>query len=995
MKRLETKLLRIVAVTILFALVAIPGAAQIIPQPAASPSTHSDPFFAVAGDPFGVASMAIPVGVVEKGRLPRVLVSDSEGRVFYPEINLEELSPPSPSPSAGPTPRRIGRGGLVDRLKNAIDNAGQQIHPPSILRIQFLFRGTAPLSVQLVGDLNQTISVTPKPFEVGSHRSLLESWWKGYTDEARQHLAAGDYPPGIETYLTAMLASRLSLPEIELRTKKEIEQAKKLEPQSTIEMLAGTDAMRELLLREAVRGPDRTHQLTKVEIPPPPAWRDVVIPPTGPDLPIEKIANHVPPECFYLRFGKFSNAIWFQELTKGQGEGVAQMIMKRGVDYAVNQRLERMLNTKSTVLAKLFGDQIISDMAVIGADLFIQDGPAMGLLFEASNIDFLRSSLNAERTATAKAEAGNGVRLETLTIDDSDVSLLSAPDYSVRSFLVSHENYLFVTTSQHLVRRFLAVSRGQASMAVQPIFRFTRTAMPLTNEYDLFAFFPPEFFRTLLSPQYQIELRRRLQAIACLQLADMASLAAKSEGKPVDSLKDLIRERFLPPWFLDTVDGGQPLRSSNGWIDSRRGGRGSFIPIPDVTLEYCSPEESQRYAQQADFYAKSWPQTDPLVIGLRRFADPERKDVERIALEAYVAPFGQEKYGWLSMFLAPPVRTQIQLPPDDIVNIQAHLSGKSLLSRVPMPDHVMFLGVKDMVPPQPDSHRGLLDTLRALQQAPAYIGAWPLPGYLDRLPFGLGGGPPDAFGFSRLLVGAWRWTAGGFSVLSFDRSILENCMLHLRPMPANDPAQIRLMIGDLENSKISSWVNTYWYRRALEASRGNALLMDTIQSQFKVAPEQAKLVAERFIDGALQCPLGGEYQLSSDNHQKDASLHVSNSFWFSSAWPRLRDGNAPGEQNNTPTMGMDTNPLEAFPPQDYRAPWLGWFRGIKAHLTQLPQQLILVGEIRLQKLPPKESEGAQQNGLPSMNFDLFTAPFKFFGNGDEKKEEKPKERREF
>ena len=112
MKRLESRLLCFVTVIGLFALGAIPGGAQVVPLPAANPSTHSDSFFAVAGEPFGVATMAIPVGVIEKGRLPRVLVSDSEGRVFYPEINLEELSPPSPSPSAGPTPRRIGRGGL-------------------------------------------------------------------------------------------------------------------------------------------------------------------------------------------------------------------------------------------------------------------------------------------------------------------------------------------------------------------------------------------------------------------------------------------------------------------------------------------------------------------------------------------------------------------------------------------------------------------------------------------------------------------------------------------------------------------------------------------------------------------------------------------------------------------------------------------------------------------------------------------------------------------
>jgi len=953
----------------------------------------NEPFFAVSGEPFGVASMTIPVGVVEEGRLPRVIVSDHDGRVFYPEINLEELPPPPPT--AGTSSRRIGRGGLVDRLKNVIENAGQQIHPPSMLHVQFLFRGTAPLSVQLTGDFRQTIPVTPRPFEASDHRALLESWWKGYNDQARKQLAAGDYQPGIETYLTAMLASRLSLPVDDLRSKKEIQNAKKQEPQSTLEILAGTDSMRALVMRESMLGSNRANKQSNVPIPPSPTWGETVVPPPAQNLEVESIAGHVPPECFYLRFGKFSNSLWFQELTKGQGDGLAQMILKRGLDYQANQRLERMLNTKSSALAKIFGDQLISDMAIIGTDLFVQEGPAMGFLFEATNPEILRKALNSDRTATVSRLATQGARIETLTIDEQEVSLLSTPDNSVRSFLVSHEKYVFVTTSQHLVRRFLAVSRGESSMSVQPIFRYMRTVMPIKNQYDLFAFFPPDFFRSLVSPQYQIELRRRLQATTNLQIADMATLVAKSEGSRAETLQDLIHEKFLPPWFLENVDTSQPLRGPGGWVDSRRGGRGSFIPIPDVPIEGCSPEEAQRYLAQADFYAKSWPQTDPLVVGLRRFADLERKDVERIALEAYVAPFGQEKYGWLSMFLAPPVRTQIQLPPDDIFNVQAHLSGKSLLSRVPTPDNVMFMGVKDMTPPPPDENRRLLETLRALQQTPAYIGAWPLPGYLDRLPFGLGGGPPDAFGFSKLLIGAWRWTSTGFSVLSFDRSILENCMLYLRPIPAEDPAQVRLMIRDLENSKVSSWVNTFWYRRALEASRGNALLLDTIESQFKVSSEQAKVVAERFLDGRLQCPLGGEYQLPASNPQDSTASGTNSQAWFSTAWPKPIAGDRSRASSN-PAMGLSMNPSTAFPPPEYRAPWLGWFRGAQVHLTQMPQQLILVGEFRLQKLQPQSVTNESPSSLPLMNFDLFTSPFKFFGGSNEKPlEEKSKERRDF
>jgi hypothetical protein len=971
---------------------------KIIAQPPATPPaavSATEQFHAIAGKPFGVASLTIPIGVVEKGQLPRIVVSNRESRVFYPAVSLEELVPPGATPT--PNPRPILKGGLVDRLRHAMDNASQQVHAPSQLRIEFLFRGDEPFTVELHGDVQETLVITPKPYVVDSHRSLLENWWSGYTKQSEQQFAAGDYPPGIEAYLTAMLSSRLSLPEVDIRPKKERDSKKAYDPQTSLELLAGTSRMRSNLLYSSLQRASLSDSSERVAVPSAPNWHDVSSESQAPAELIESIAMRVPPECFYIRFGGFSNALWFQDLTKGKGDGINQMIMMRGLDTQANQRLERMLNTKTTFIAKLFGDSLIKDMAIIGTDFYLQEGPAMGIIFEASNPGLMIQALNLERQTLAKQKADQGVRLQNVNLEGTEVSFLAAPDNSIRSFMVTDGNYLFITSSQTLAERFIQVGRGQPSLGQHPIFKHMRLAMPTSNNYSVFAFFSPEFFRNLLSPQYQIEMRRRLSAIARIQLADMASLSAASEGQTGKSLQNLVDDKFLPPWFLETKDDSQPIRDGERWIDSRRGSRGSMLPIPDVPVVDCSQAEAANYADLAKFYSQSWPQTEPLVIGVRRFSDPDREDVEQVALEGYVAPFAQEKYGWLSLFLAPPISTQIQMAKDDMISVQAHLSGKNLIGRNVTPDHVVFLGVKDMLPPPPDDSRKLLETLRMLQQMPAYLGAWPLPGYLDRLPFGVGGGPPDAFGFSKLLIGAWRWQAGGFSVLSFDRAILENCMLHLRPIPAEDPAQVRGQVGDLENSQLAGWVNTFWFRRALHASRGNALLMDTIQSQFHVPVEQSKSIAERLFDGRLQCSLGGEYQLAADPV-----------YWVSTAWGSV-DLNGTGNtqkkqaEGELPIMGLITNPHKAFPPPDYRAPWLGWIRGVQVHLTQLPRNLVLIAKLRLQKLPtPPERPDEGVSPLPTLNFDLFTNPFRFFGKEAESKPEAdapnlpPKsERREF
>jgi hypothetical protein len=516
--------------------------------------------------------------------------------------------------------------------------------------------------------------------------------------------------------------------------------------------------------------------------------------------------------------------------------------------------------------------------------------------------------------------------------------------------------------------------------------------MPVEHRYDVFVYLSSEFFRNLVSPGYQIELRRRLKAIAAIEIAEIASLTARAEAgsdKSPPSIPELIEDGYLPETFQVRADGSQTLAYEGNWNDSLRGKRGSFLPIADVEISECSEEEARNYRDQASFYATQWQQTDPLMVGVRRFSVEPSEKMERIAIEAYVAPLGQEKYGWLSQFLAPPVRTEIQLPPDDVINCQVHLAGQGT-ARSFSPDHVMFAGLKDMVPPVPGETKGLLATLRTLQSLPAYLGGWPRPGYLDRLPLGLGGGPPDALGFSRLLIGLWRWQAGGFSVLSFDRSILENCAMHLRPVPADDVAQGRLKIRDLEKSKLSAWFNTYWFRRAAQTTRGNLMLLDSLTEQLKVEPSQSLQVAERLIDARLQCSLGGRYVLQSAN--SDSGVAV----WQTTAWPANLQMMGDGQ----PTLGFDST--KCLPPPEYKATWLEWFRGAQLHLTQLPERLIVVGTVDIEPLTDVNTAGngnsAEGTSLPKMdmNLDLFNLPFKFFKgdkpNGD-KQNAKPTETR--
>ena len=953
---------------------------------------------AIASEPYGVARLYIPAGQLSASSTLRIVVSDPSDRILFPAIDFMTSEPPEVHSAASGGRLRLGNGALIGRIRSAIQNAKEQIDPPELVRVQFLFRGHESFQVRLSGDLETSIEVRPiklaepiprteaaklssKKFSSAPQfQALIRSWWDGYVQQAKRQLERSDYPGIVESYLTHMLAHRygLELPEL-VKTSKS--KRKQTDPLPTIALVAGVEELRAELFQESVRNsPPFSSRL--VPAPEPPRWTDVSVPYTPESLVIEPIAKVVPPECYYLRFASFSTYLWFQSLSETRGGDLAQMAVLRGFNYETNKRMERLLNTKTTAVAKLFGDSIIGDMAIIGQDLYLKEGPSLGVLFEAKNIALLKTSLVADRSSAAKRLADVGCRLETLEIAGEKVSLLSTPDNQIRSFMVDRGSFVFLTTSRRLVERFLEVSGGKPSLGDSKAFRFARLMMPFENKYDVFVYLSSEFFRNLVSPLYQIELRRRLKAIAAIEIAELATLASAAESgvkETVPGIERLINDGYLPASFQTRVDSSQTLSFSGTWHDSLRGKRGSFLPIADVNLTDCSLEE------QAAFYATQWQQTDPLMVGVRRFSKAPDERVERLAVEAYIAPLGREKYGWLTNMLAPPVKTQIQLPPDDVINFQAHLAGQST-SRSFSPDHVMFAGLKDMVPPVPGETKGLLATLRTLQLLPAYLGAWPRPGYLDRLPLGLGGGPPDAFGFSKLFIGLWRWQMGGFSVLSFDRSILDNCALYLRAIPAEDFAQGRVKIGDLEKSKLAAWFNTFWFRRAAQTTRGNLMLLDSLQQQLKVPPEEALASAEKLLDARLQCSLGGQYKL------EPAESITRKEMWESTAWPK-RIAMMNGKISS---MGFDST--QSLPPSDYQAPWLQWFRGAQMHLTQLPERLIVVGTIDIEPVPPSAVESTVETSrssiLPKMDLDLFNLPFQFF-QGDKPKggDKKPAETR--
>lgn len=885
------------------------SAAALLFAPTASAAEAS--ITAISGEPYGVATLRIPLERPAIGPpLPPMEVSSEGGRVLYPMAHDRRVEVER-RPSERPVPR-AGRGRLLGRLGNLIRELADDEGPleQTVARqVTFLFRGSEPFQVRLSDSRGEigVYQVAPRE-DPGSRDQLLGEWWESYTAAARRQIDSAEYPPWVETYLVAMLAGRLDLP---LPSWYADQQPGGDDLVDTLKLVAGASETSDELFRQAAIGRGQPADRADVPVPAPPNWTPDPQRDSLEEVPTEPIASRVPPECFYIRFGSFANYLWFRDLSEEYGGDISRMVTLRGFADDAAERVEGQLSLQASELSRLLGPSVIIDQALIGRDMFLSEGGTIGTLFHTRNAYVLRSSLANDRAARAEAEAD--VTLKDVQIAGRPVSLLRSPDNRVRSFMVVDGPYILVTNSRTMVERFLEVGETGQSLAMTPTFQLARQYMPLERADTLFAYFSPAMLKGLASPRYLIELRRRLMAESEIALVHLARQVSATEGDALLGVEALVEAGYLPRSVSQRPDGSGVITVGQRVLDSKRGARGTFLPIADVQLESVTAEEARWYSQIAAEYSARFAQVDPIMVGLGRDVLPEGPGDERLNIHAEIAPFRPEKYGWAAEQLGPPTRVAMQFAPDDIVAAQAHVASPQLGP----PTH-LFAAIKDTTPPEPEEFEGIFSSYWALRSIPGYLGAWPRPGTLDRLPLGLGRGQPVGLGMSRLLGGVYRYTGGGFSVLSFYPDLLRATLPHLAAIDVEDSAQIRAHVGNLANSRLETWINAQLYDEAAETCLAGADFLNMLSRQLKVGPGQAKPLVENVLGTRLQCPLGGQYVYSGELDQ-----------WVSTAW----DGRSP----------------QPVAPRDYVSPVMRWFRGADVRVTQFADRVVADAVIDLER----------------------------------------------
>ncbi|MHB8898592.1 MAG: hypothetical protein ACYC6Y_07580, partial [Thermoguttaceae bacterium] len=515
---------------------------------------------------------------------------------------------------------------------------------------------------------------------------------------------------------------------------------------------------------------------------------------------------------------------------------------------------------------------------------------------------------------------------EIVKIAGRNVSFISTTDGRVRSFYAVDGTFHFVTRSRRLVERFFEIGADQAAaLGSLPAFRHARNLFPVDRNDTVFVYISEPFFENLVSPAYRIETRRRLQAIADIELVKLARLAARTENLPDGSIGALVESELLPPEFGPRPDRSQAVLDEGDVYDSLRGRRGSFLPILDVPVESVTATEAADYAEFVDYYHEHWGNLDPVVVAIQR-SSPE-KAIERVVVDARMMPFSRSNFDRLQQTFGPANSYQLAPIPLNIASFEAVLR-----------DQRIFGGLHDVNPPGMAQDGGLLagGVLRNLLVG--YLGSDGPLGPLSFLNLGLFSSP-DPAGFARSPLGGWRLSMGNFTLFSFQQRLLADVAPQLRYVDAPSSAQFRVDIQDLTQVRITPLLNDLGYARTAETSRGNLRLLHQLNQQMRVPLAECLDAAEDILDARLICPLGGEYRL-----QQSAGLQ----WWTSSA-----------------LVGPPSGALLPEPaPDGFITPPLNWFRGLTGQMQILPENLNVHAEVLMLHPIPRPAQYQSEDATP-------------------------------
>jgi len=273
------------------------------------------------------------------------------------------------------------------------------------------------------------------------------------------------------------------------------------------------------------------------------------------------------------------------------------------------------------------------------------------------------------------------------------------------------------------------------------------------------------------------------------------------------------------------------------WVDSLRGRRGAFVPVPDVELTGATATEVAAYREFGQRYQRIWVGMDPAMLAIKRATNGK---IERITLDLHVFPIPLNKF-WVLNFLHVPKEPMTVAGTEELpVYAEGYVMGANPVFAGLFDEEIPFtiedgrvmndgevswlLGAYNLMAPQAPDEPGISEAESPLARRPG-----------------------------------WRYVSDEFDIFGTSQSHLEQLVPGLKYQEAKRPAKLRVRLGDLSQSKLAPVINAGGWLEAKRAVAGNLVWLNRLNSQLHIRTAECQSVSQRILNARLVHPLSGRY----------------------------------------------------------------------------------------------------------------------------------------
>lgn len=324
---------------------------------------------------------------------------------------------------------------------------------------------------------------------------------------------------------------------------------------------------------------------------------------------VNSLARLVPADHYLLHFKSMAAANELMELSTQWGESLLRMFTVNAREQNLREKYEFQLCVRRDPITKLFADKVIGEVAVSGSDFFIEEGTDVTLLFK-----LLKPDVFEQATANWLAEVRKtrpDVQVRQFNYRGHKVEARFTSDRMVSSFVIRFEDTMVISNSHVAIRKIIDAIIGHSpSLSLAADYHYVSTILPPSDDpHSAYLYASEAFLKRLVSPQFKIAEKRRLQSFNNLVMLNNASMFYRLEnGDSPRTLSDLVEGRFVNmSKIVDPAGGAYAFDPENDTATSSVYNRIKYLtPILELDVLNVSSNEQKEYARYKQRYESTW-----------------------------------------------------------------------------------------------------------------------------------------------------------------------------------------------------------------------------------------------------------------------------------------------------------------------------------------------------------------------------------------------------